>query len=662
MTVVWHGPVDIDAENGQTIIGSSVGGDVIYSQRKYLRGRPAQYLSSDEIAARVSCYVPSGHDGKVADQLRLCHAVGLYGPAGSGRETTAIAMMRQLSPDLPIRRFSLGDEDPQEISDAGPYGYLIRFEEGKETDLGVCAENIRASGGYLVAMAMDSASVENFAWVPVESPPAREVFRRLVTFRDLPQWADWDRAQALLEDHLPGDARRLADLVVRATGTGQDQAWQQSEVERAYLGWNEELRAWFSVHESPLERILLLAAIIVPGGTDEAFVYDAAAKLAESLGPETNGGGLAWCPVTRLREMLEADRGRKSVTFRRIGYAEAALRYAFADYPLARPELFDWLAALPQGAGAVGPDVRLAVAVTFAELAAEYGEADRITSAALGWARADLPGPAYGVLSATCLHARVGGAIRKALYDWSRTPRLPVTLKLVVAQTCELLGETLPTVALTRLKHLATWGGSQVIAQVVDSAVTIADRGHQDLVLDAALDWCAVDSHEVLPPAARQRRRRAGAMLFLRLAERVDVVGYGRTLGWRAAIDFRDHHDTDQAALARVFGIWLDTALTDDHLGDAVVATFLSAGSPRLIPDAAGAWRARPDRSEARFVIALADAWASGTWTASGDRVDPARAVLADRIAIPLTHPWWRRVLRIIRARIRASRRSRASR
>lgn len=647
MTSPWPEFVDIDGANGQNIIGSPVSGDVVYKQWNYVRGRPALYLSSDEIEARVSCYVAGGHDDVIAGQLRRRRAVGLYGPAGSGRETTAIAIMRRLCPDLPIRRFALGDEDQQEVSEGKPRGYLIRFAREDETSLSSCAEKVLNSGGYLVAMAETSTPIENFAWVPIEPPPALDVFRRWVTFRRLPRWADWDRAKVLLDDHLPSDARRLADLAVRAARVGGDLAQQQNEVERAYLRWDDELRDWFRKHDNPLERILLIAAVTIRDGVDEAFVYDAAAKLAESLDPERNGAGLAWCPVTAIREMLGADSDGERITFRRLGYAEAALRHAFADYPLARPELFDWLAALPSAVGDGAPDAGLAVAGTFAEIAADYGATDRITSAALDWGRTDQPDLAYKVLSATCLHPRVGGGIRSALYDWSRSPRLAVTMKLVLARTCEILGQTLPAVALTRLKHLATWGGPQVIDQVIDSALAIAGLGHHGLVLDAALDWCAETRQAVLPSQAHQRRRRAGAMLFLRLAERADVIERRCVVGWRAVLDFRDHRDLDHAALARVFGQWLNVALTQPSLCGTVVAAFVSAGSPRLTPDVNGVWPARPDRSVAAFVIVLTDEWSAT------DRANPARAVLADGIAIPLTHPWWRRLFRVLRARMR---------
>lgn len=641
MTTPWAGSADVDAVNGQVLIGSPVTGNVIYKQLNYIRGRPALYLGSDEIRARVSCYVPAANDRVMADHLWQNRAIGLSGPVGSGRETTAIAIMRRLYPGLPIRRFALGEE---EIDDA-PQGYLIRLTPGNEADLGACVEGVRKSGGYLAAMAGTPIEIENFAWFSIEPPLAHDVFQSWVMFRRLPQWADWDRAKVLLEDHRPSDAYRLAELALRASRGGGDLAQQQNEVERAYLGWDDELRVWFRAHDNPLERILLIAAVIVPDGLDEAFAYDAAAKLAETLDPERNGAGLAWCPVTGIRDMLGADHDGERITFRRIGYAEAALRHAFADYPLARADLFSWLAALPSSAGGDG----VGIAQTFASLAARYGETDRITSAALEFGHGNQPDLAYTILSQTCTHPRVGAGVRSALYEWSRTPGLAVTMKLVIARTCEVLGETSPSVALTRLKHLATWGGSQVIGQVIDSALALAEFGHGGLVLREALDWCDPGKYGVLPASARQRRRRAGAMLFLRLSVSVDAIGSSCIAGWRAALDFRDHRDTDHAALVRVFDRWLDTALAQPQLRDAVVETFVAAGAPRLILDANGVWGAKPDRGAARFVIALADAWAAA---------DPAgdRAVLADRVAVPLTYPWWRRVLRRACAWIRTRR------
>ena len=105
--------VDIDGEFAQVAVGNTVNGDLVQQQNTFVRGQPPMYLSSAEVSARVACYMPAPNHELVVKELRQNQAAGLVGPEGSGRATMAIAAMRQLQPDLPIRWFSLEDDDAE---------------------------------------------------------------------------------------------------------------------------------------------------------------------------------------------------------------------------------------------------------------------------------------------------------------------------------------------------------------------------------------------------------------------------------------------------------------------------------------------------------------------------------------------------------------------
>jgi hypothetical protein len=480
-----------------------------------------------------------------------------------------------------------------------------------------------------------------------------QVYQARMTHLGRTDWLAWDKASVLLADALPADARRLADLIEAVGQHGRDTADCREEVIRAYRGWQEELRRWFAEHQEPLERALLVAAATLSPTADAVLVYSAAASLARRLEVTTNGGGLAWCPVTRLRALLDAEQGEGRVVFRRHGFAESALRHALADYPLARPDLLTWLAALPTDK-TIQNGRQNELAETFADLAAEHGTAELITGTAHEWGVGDLADLAFIALSRTCLHPRVGGQIRRALYDWSRKPQTPQTLKLVISRTCEPLGQALPLIALTRLKHLATHGNPQVRGQVLRAAQALSTSGHYSEVIMAALSWCAETNSENLSSQARQRRRRAGAMLFLELARPVTDSGIPEVLaddpaigivacvpGWQAVLDFyADTSSAGQAAIDGIMHLWLDAALRHSYLREQISLAFIEAASPLSVLSGDTRKGQPMPPTPAEITIDIVRRWAAV------DRANPARREIKDYVEIALMRPGWRRLLK----------------
>jgi hypothetical protein len=605
------GDIDIHGDSSQSIVGTQVSGDVIQSMNTFVRGRPSMYLGSEKIADRVRCYVAADNHDLIVKALEIDHAVILVGPLGCGRETTAIAAIDQLRPGASIRRFSLEDEDAEEIYAKGG-GYLVHAADGELSRLGSCVDAVRASGGYLVVIGnaeTERASVAiHLPSITVEPPQPIQVYRRRVTLLGLTEWLHWDGAPALLEHALPADARRLIHLIEQIDRRGGDVAARREEAVRAYRGWKDELCGWFDDHREPHERALLVAAATL-SPAEEANVYTVASSLARRLEITMNGAGLAWYPATGLRDLLGAEPQDDRIVFRRHGFAMSALRHALADYPLARSDLLSWLAALPTD-DAVPYELRSSLAETFADMAAEYGPAELIIETARKWGAADLADLSF--------------------------------------------------IALTRLKHLATHGNRQVLGEVILAARALATGGHRVEVLTAALAWSAETNRENLSHPARQRRRRAGAMLFLELARPVSESGLPVMLegdptvdpapGWRAGLDIRTAAlGTGDDAFEEVARRWLDAALNHAHVRQRIIWIFIKAATPSGVPSGAayGMGPAMPGPTAAKIMIGMVRRWAAE------DHTDPVRKKIKEDIVIPLTRPWWLRLLKILYVHLR---------
>ncbi|WP_131736415.1 hypothetical protein [Actinomadura roseirufa] len=485
MTVIDD--VHVEGDGTQNAFGNVVSGDLVQTQLQFVRGRPSMIMSQDEIDDRVAGYVPALNHEEILGVLDRHHAVGLAGPPGAGTTTTAVAALRRLRPGLGIRQFSTDEDDVEEIAVGGARGYLVRAGDEEPSRLRACLEAVRAAGGFLLVVGT-VAQLRPFAeFLPllaVHPPPPDLVYRARLARRGLARsrWAGWPRAAELLKGATPGDARRLADLVL----AGGD----EREVELAYRGWDEHLRAWFGSNGALRDQTLMIAAATI-APADETSVYGAALSLARQLKIKIEGGGLAWCPSTGLSERLGADRDDELIVFRRHGYASSVLRHVWDEYPLARLDLLSWLSALPtDDVVELRPALRHKLVEVFADLAAEHDAVDKILRMAAEWAvryqAADL---SYVALARTCLHPQVGGRVRRRLYEWSTERRTAQTLKLTIARVCQVLGQTHASVALTRLKHLGTYGDEQVQDEVFEVVLALAEV-HPGTVYRTALTWC----------------------------------------------------------------------------------------------------------------------------------------------------------------------------
>ena len=55
----WRpGNLSVTGDATQTVIGTEVTGNLIQQINDFVRGRPAMYLSSEEVADRIAHYIP----------------------------------------------------------------------------------------------------------------------------------------------------------------------------------------------------------------------------------------------------------------------------------------------------------------------------------------------------------------------------------------------------------------------------------------------------------------------------------------------------------------------------------------------------------------------------------------------------------------------------
>jgi hypothetical protein len=239
------------------------------------------------------------------------------------------------------------------------------------------------------------------------------------------------------------------------------------------------------------------------------------------------------------------------------------------------------------------------------------------------------------------------------MYEWSRTSRLPQTLKLTLVQVCEVLGQTYPSVALTRLKHLATRGNEQIAEQVKQTTRQLVEAGHYSEALKAVLAWCALVGRETLSVPQRQKRRRVGGALFLDFAGAMNDAGLPTVLtgtagltptrclpGWRAALDFYADGGAPGSGFSAVVGRWLDAAVAHAPLRTAITDMFVSAaGGPFT------SLRADYGNTSGLATADSTMAAAARNWFMAGPR-RPDRREVMEAITVPLTRSSWLRLLK----------------
>ncbi|MDX2546163.1 hypothetical protein ACOT81_27435 [Streptomyces sp. WI04-05B] len=615
----------MEAEASDHAVVTQVAGDYEEHHHTYVRGW--EYLSDvgvseEEITLVEEMYVHETRNGGVGQPtVRAVNAfkrpagqrniVILVGPAGTGRRTTALRVLRDVGvAGKDIRSLVLDWDRPRaaQIPRTPGHGFILDLSVyrslPKDFYQGLADYQREAADGgvYLVVLAAPKAwspgSLVTVPSIECAGPPADKVLEAHVhrMASDREKWLG-DLKGLLGEATSPEDAVRLARIVanpdIENTSAAKDE----------FLNWNTYLLNWFETHNSSeqlRDRALLIAAALLEG-LPAAVVMNAADRLFQRVkGSLPVGGALAGLDLDKRLEAIGASRvgdDRISLSDERHALHGAVLAHVWQQRPQLRRVLLDWASDLSSPGGiAVKYLEHIAESVTRLAAGPSGGTVLQIVTK---WTATDSKTHrqfAVGVLESMAVHPVIGAAVRKCLYDWAGQKKISEALAQAIAKVCAgALGREYPRVALTRLRLLASRDDRLGVGAVAEAVRVLAgDPRRRVLVLGEIVEWAQSED-----PAMRQ----AGATAFLALTDLTGEdaialslaaelsVGTSAALedqlfvrGWRAAWRHEATAVQAQASLAA----WLDSvdvpdeqvtdiagAVLTGHLGDKGVADLL---------------------------------------------------------------------------------------
>lgn len=548
-----------------------------------VRGIVKAHALGDTIGALLETYVWTDSATQATSLLHTRNSIALTGPRGSGRWSTAVAVIDKLG--ATPHRIDLDPEDTRRDLPAEPgCGYIMDIDEKTSNEIPALGEMLADYGARLAdANAFLVVTATSAVWAPIQgrtlfgqvavSPaPAMEIFRKHLARTHpagVPNWA-WDsKIAGLLEDANPADAVRLASLVHDVVSAGSDDPVRDTV--DAYGNWSVHLAEWFGKNSDPYHRALLIAAAAL-GETRTETVFDAASLLTDLAGLERKpGGGLAGDGVTGLIGTIEAKEtvnGR--IRLRRAAYSESVLNLVWRERPHLRAGLRQWLTDLP-GASSLHDPATENAGHSLIDLAIRQSDDVLIRTAASSWATGGQANLAAVALTRAALSTSIGRPVRRQLYTWADRANTNTQLKLTIAAVCGgPFGRSYPRNAMTRLRRLAIRSESDVWDQVAVAIQALAGEPHlRVFALREVIRWLADD-----------RLRNAGIRAFLTLAVSLadqlaeppgqEVHGL-LAAGWQAAL-----HDPESAETAyQGCGTWLE-AVAQERAPRETVLTILA--------------------------------------------------------------------------------------
>lgn len=546
---------------------------IIYKQ---VRERVEAYaLTQEKVEWLRKVQVPTRSVGEAVDALKFGNAVVLTGQRGTGRLTTAVAAITEL--DATPHRIFLDPEDARrELPANKGEGYIVDIDEQTIQEIAAIGElipryvrQLAAIGSHLVVRTTADvwtmlAPRISMRSVPVASPAPIAVFSSHLNHAG--DWAQRSEVVAVLEGATPADAARLAAFTNAAiTAKSSDPI---SEATSAYRNWSDELATWFSTHDDVYLRALLLsAASLEPAPA--ATVFGAADQLIRLVNYERDpGGGLAGSGTSQLITNIEAKITDGIITLPRPAYSTSVLDYVWTDRLDLRSDLKLWLVELPTDpAGA-------RAGYTLIDIAIRHSDSTLITDAAGTWAKEPKTRElAADALTEAGVSATIGSSIRQAMYRWAAKSTTAESLKLTIADVCGgPLGKNFPRNAMTRLRHLARNGDTDVQSRVTMALRSLAGEPHlRASTLREVIRWTG----ETEP------LRSVGIRAFLVLTATDDglpaelLADRGRSElladGWHAAV----HHARDAARSGYLE--WLEAAAQEVIPHDAVTTVLASS-------------------------------------------------------------------------------------
>ncbi|MFF9012388.1 hypothetical protein ACF09C_05370 [Streptomyces sp. NPDC014870] len=490
---------------------------------------PASRASEDGrfVEPRVPNRLPDA--AKILDEQGV---VVLCAPAGSGRRTAAVRLLRRAAaPQEP----SLFDLEP-EWSKPGTHclpvqsaaGYVLDLSDLPDEpparfgqDLALHGATLRKQGSFLVVLATPGdwqgpwADAINETTVRLESPPARRLVEAELdarNHRDRVAWlGDKELAAIWATDPPAREACRLAQLLVSAKGREQ----LKETVDR-FGDWHTTVENLLNKRSTAdggpsllSTRVTVWAGALLDGGRRGSVIRaadDLLASLGQARGPAdvltdaTSSSRLQAAEILPVGDRAHHDRSRQ-------GLPAAILRHLWDEFPTQHDLLTKWAVGVVSDRSIPEDDARSA-SEALLSLAVRRHDRSMLDALATG-----LTGPrrilAVEALTKAAADAELGRYVRDRLLKWAESSA-PEKLDLVIDVCGGPWGLEQPPLALTRLGKAA--GGTEFGAgKLIDAFQGLVQRA-PETVDRPVVQWLRKYGSEA---GGKARRQALGAFLAL---------------------------------------------------------------------------------------------------------------------------------------------------
>lgn len=414
-------------------------------------------------------------------RLRSEHSILLDAAPGSGREATAKMLLRDIGGRRAVRRFLAEDDNADSAVLAGDRvsdGDRLLLDlsdargeswEGSRKQLPGLMESVRERRAYLVVLVPhgmvqlgDELAVHRS---PITRPDAVRVLMRAIREERLPAAGEPDAPPesvlTFLAEHPPlREVGRLAELFAdaRRTAAGKTPAHCFSAALKSLRHPGNAVVAHVSKLKRGDQRALLLTTAMLPGARTDVLHHAHRLLLRGVAHPGDERPLLEQEDLSeRLHDIGAAVGADGAVSFRRTNFAAAVRDHFWTN----RPDLWgiysDWVDTALRLSG-MTPANRDEFVAGFAEQALRTGQEKPLRSRAWQWAQEDPPmlQASIQALGHGLNDTRTGHDFRRAVYHWSKAPRLTVGVTQVLAAvSADVIALSHPDQALVRLHHLA---------------------------------------------------------------------------------------------------------------------------------------------------------------------------------------------------------------
>jgi hypothetical protein len=514
---------EISVEEGDFAIGSGSG-----RSPAGLAPGSAVPLDNPYLRRHIGTYVRPGGFMAALDMLRRSHLLILCGPAGSGREAAAVALLAEAGSREQMHMLAgpllLQEEEGWRCGPAGT-AFLVPAVTGHvvgridDVWLQKTARLLSSSSNYMVVVAeaacgalAAASSRSEFTFEELGMPDPLTVMRRRARevvaptlAMDLKAWLASEEVAALIaEDSRPRSAARVGTLIAEAVNEHRDQA----ATLQALLDPARRVQAWFARMDTSTgadyQQIVFPVAVSVLEESSYLTVSDAAAALYLRLFPELDEP-----PPLRFRRALAdqqqwielvlpveaaslyGDPPAELLRFRSPRLRAAVLEHAWTWVDGMRPALTGWLRELARH-----PDVDVRTrAAASTGLLATLDFSYVLHRFIFPWAVS--PSPAARACAALALavpgHSpRYSARVWSILRDWAANlpegpgSRLPWTAAEAAGGA---LGRSHPADALIVLGEVLERDDWDCVGPLAVAVLNLAENGCLREVLQALLDW-----------------------------------------------------------------------------------------------------------------------------------------------------------------------------